>query len=283
MTDAAMDWDKAYNNMGHIAGSQTLPAVWTARAQNYRDDSIAAGRRIALDLPYGDHPRERLDIVYPDGTPKGLVVFVHGGYWMRLDKSFWTDLAEGARAQGWAVCLPSYTLAPATRVRDITQQIGRAISIAATQVEGPIHLAGHSAGGHLVSRMLCADSPLPDAVFLRIRHTLSISGVHDLRPLLRTEMNTTLNLDLAEARAESPALHQPKGAPQLTTWVGGGELPEFIRQARLMAMIWEGFDAHVQCRIDGDHHHFSVVEGLKDPKSAITGALLDPALFDARP
>lgn len=276
MSDTGKDWNAAYNNLGHVAGSQTLPETWTARAKSYRDDSHAAGRQIELDLPYGEHPRARLDIVYPDGTPKGLVVFVHGGYWMRLDKSLWTDLAEGARAQGWAVCLPSYTLAPAARIRDITQEIGQAITTAAARVAGPIHLAGHSAGGHLVSRMICADSPLPDAAFDRVAHTLSISGVHDLRPLLQTQMNSTLGLDMAEARQESPALNQPKGAPLLTTWVGGGELPEFIRQAQLMAMIWEGFDAQVQCNVDRDHNHFTVLDGLREPDSAITTALLYP-------
>lgn len=84
-------------------------------------------------------------------------MFVHGGFWMRLDKSYWTDLAEGARDLGWAVCIPSYTLAPVARISEITKQIAAAIEKAGNLVGGPIRLVGHSAGGHLVTRMICAN------------------------------------------------------------------------------------------------------------------------------
>lgn len=268
------NWDAAYDNSGHVDGSEALPALWAAEAAAYRDAASAAGRRVDLDVPYGEHTRERMDIVFPDSTPKGLVVFVHGGYWMRMDKSYWTQFAEGARAKGWAVCLPSYTLAPEARISQITGQIGRAISTAAALIPGPMYLSGHSAGGHLVSRMVCADSPLSEDLHTRLKHTLSISGLHDLRPLLNTQMNATLCLDMPEAQAESAALLTPMKTPSLTAWVGGGERPEFIRQAELLSMIWQGFDGEVSCVIDGSHDHFTVIGGLKDPQSAITKALL---------
>jgi acetyl esterase/lipase len=273
----ARDWDDAFANMAHVENSHELPGFWSARAADYRARMQAGGHRLDLDIAYGTHPRETYDIVWPEGPARGLAIFVHGGYWMRLDKSFWTDFAEGARARGWAVCLPTYTLTPEARISDITAQIGRAIASAAARVAGPIRLSGHSAGGHLVTRMLCTDSPLEADVRARIVHTLSISGLHDLRPLLHTKMNDTLHLDLAEARAESAVLAEPGLAAPLTCWVGGGERPEFIRQARLMAEIWSGLDVPTTCRVDGDHNHFSVLEDLKDPAAAITAAFVGDA------
>ena len=262
------DWDDAYANMAHIAGSAALPAHWAAEAAAYR----ISGVLVEEDIPYGDEDRQKLDIVWPEGTPKGLAVFVHGGYWMRLYKSDWTQFAEGARASGWAVAVPGYTLAPQARIADITQQIAQAIDCAAERIQGPIRLSGHSAGGHLVSRMLCTDVPL--LCSNRIVHVLSISGLHDLRPLLRTEMNKTLNLDLTEARAESPALLEPRDGCRLTAWVGGGERPEFLRQAQLVDQAWRGFDVTISSHIDGLHHHFSVIEGLKAPTSEISTTFL---------
>lgn len=267
-----IDWDDAFDNMGHVEGSGSLPAFWLERAAAYRD-ALPSGQ-VDCDIPYGDGARQKLDIVWPDGPVRGLAVFVHGGFWMRLDKSYWTDLAEGARANGWAVCIPSYTLVPAARISAITAEIGQAITVAASRVEGPIVLAGHSAGGHLVTRMLCDDSPLSQAVTGRIAGCLSISGLHDLRPLRHTAMNKTLHLDAAEAQTESAALHSPAGAVPLTCWVGGGERPEFIRQSRLMALMWEGLDTPTRCHIDGNHDHFTILEGLKDPLGDITQALL---------
>ncbi|WP_119167689.1 alpha/beta hydrolase [Algihabitans albus] len=270
-TTPSRDWDDAFANMAHVPGSAQLPSKWAARAAAYRE----SGLRIEQDVPYGDHPRERFDIVWPDSTPKGLAVFVHGGYWMRLDRSYWTDLAEGARACGWAVCLPSYTLAPEVRISQMTRQIGKAVTAAAARVAGPLRLAGHSAGGHLVSRMICTDTPLAGDLVGRIDHTLSISGLHDLRPLLHTEMNKTLHLDLAEAAAESAVLHRPAGNRRLTAWVGGGERPEFIRQAQIIAQIWEGLDADTNCIVEGLHNHFTVIEGLRAVDSAITKAFIE--------
>lgn len=264
------DWDDAFANMAHVKNSGDLPAFWAARAAAYRD----GGARVDVDIPYGDHERERFDIVWPDGDPRGLAVFVHGGYWMRLNKSHWTDFAEGARARGWAVCLPSYTLAPEARISAMTTQIGQAITKAAGIIDGPIRLSGHSAGGHLVTRMICDDTPLDHVVSDRVTHTLSISGLHDLRPLLNTAMNDTLCLDAPEARTESAVLQVPNGNQALTCWVGGGERPEFIRQAKLMAQMWEGLDASTTCHIDGTHNHFTVIEGLKDPTSPITTAFV---------
>lgn len=270
------DWDDAFANMKHVENSAELPGFWAKRAAAYREELQKTGHRLDLDISYGSHPREKFDIVWPEDTPKGLAVFIHGGFWMRLEKGHWTDFAEGARAEGWAVCLPSYTLTPDARIHEITAQIGRAIATAARLVDGPIRLSGHSAGGHLATRMLCSDSPLPDSVRERITHALSISGLHDLRPLMNTEMNQTLKLDLDEARAESAVLAQPAAATPLTCWVGGGERPEFIRQTRLLTDMWAGLDVPVRCEVEGDHNHFTIIEGLKDPASPITAAFVGP-------
>lgn len=262
------DWDDAFANMAHIPGADRMPAGWEVRAATFRNSRV----RMNLDHPYGDAQREVFDLFHPEGASKGLAVFVHGGYWMRTDKSTWSHLAQGAVANGWTVCMPSYTLAPDASIADMTKQIGAAINAVALNIAGPIRLAGHSAGGHLVSRMICADTPLLDPVLARLEHTLSISGLHDLRPLMATQINTTLQLDDAQAFSESAALLRPHKTPHVTAWVGGHERPEFIRQSQLLAMMWQGFDADISCHIDGSHNHFSVIEGLCDPDSPITHA-----------
>lgn len=269
MTTAKRDWDDEFANMKHIPGSDALPQIWQDAAQAYR----ASGIKIE-EVAYGAHPRERFDLIMPDGAPKGLAIFVHGGYWIRTEKSYYTHYAEGARASGWAVCLPQYTLAPENRISQITRQVGAAINQVAGLVDGPIRLAGHSAGGHLVSRMMCVDSPLKPQVQARIERCVSISGLHDLRPLLNTEMNDLQRLDKAEARAESAALNRPVLPADVVAWVGGGERPEFIRQSRLLGLMWEGLDATIRVVVDGQHDHFSVLEDLRDADSPITRAFV---------
>ncbi len=269
------DWDDAYTNGAYIADGAAYPEKWAKLAQAFRAEMLAAGRA-ELDLRYGPAARETLDLFHPAGeaagTPRGLAIFVHGGYWMAFDKSSWSHLAAGALQHGWAVCLPSYTLAPEARISEITRQVATAIRFAAVRVQGPLRLAGHSAGGHLVTRMVCADSPLPEDVRGRIGHVVSISGVHDLRPLLRTRMNAPLRMDEAEATAESPALLQPMEGCSVTCWVGSDERPEFLRQNDLLANIWTGLGAEMLCVHAEGRHHFDVIEDLADPASKLNEA-----------
>lgn len=267
---SGIDWDDAFANGAYIENGMSYPPLWAVRAAAFR----AEADRTETDILYGEHPREKLDLFFPSNAPCGLVVFVHGGYWLNFDKSSWSDLAEGALGNGWAVAMPSYTLAPEARIENITHQVGRAIARAAEQVAGPIRLAGHSAGGHLVTRMVCDDSPLLPALLERIEGLVSISGLHDLRPLQMTTMNQQLHLTPKSAALESAVLHRPAGRAQVVCWVGGAERPEFLRQSALLVETWGRAGAKTQLVVDPGKHHFDVIEGLKDPQSDMIRTLL---------
>lgn len=266
--DVISDWNDAYANGAYIQGAEQFPEQWTQRAVLFREEMVAASRA-RLDLGYGASERERFDLFMPAGPAIGLAVFVHGGYWRMFDKSSWSHLARGAVERGYAVLIPSYTLCPQATIAEITGQVARAISQAAGMVSGPIHLSGHSAGGHLVSRMACALSPLGQGAVSRLGHVLSISGLHDLRPLLKTDLNRELRLDWAMATTESAALQAPRTGTRLTAWVGGDERPEFIRQSELIANIWTGCAVDTSLVIEAGRHHFDVIDGLADASSAM--------------
>jgi acetyl esterase/lipase len=267
------NWDDAYTNGANIARGDRWPSAWVVPARDFRDRLSGIGRA-QLGISYGAKSRNQIDLFLPEGSPKGLVVFVHGGYWMALDNSYWSHLAAGSIAHGYAVAMPSYRLCPDVRIGDIVDEIGAAIARAAAQVEGPIMLTGHSAGGHLVSRMVCATTPLPPSVAARIRNVVSISGLHDLRPLMNTGMNETLHIDAAEALSHSPALLGPMSGARIICWAGGGERAEFLRQNALLANIWTGLGAATSAVVEPDRHHFNVIDGLADPDHPLTRVLL---------
>lgn len=273
MLYAVKDWDNAYANGPNIAGGERWPGLWVAPAEAYRAELAARGRAM-LDIGYGAHDRQRLDLFLPAGKPKGLVVFVHGGYWMRLDKSFWSHLAQGPIARGHAVAMPSYRLCPEVGIADISADVAQAIARAMDEVDGPVALTGHSAGGHLVSRMICRGAPLSSERQARITSVVSISGLHDLRPLQRTAMNDTLHIDDATAASESPALLVPVDGVEVTAWVGGAERNEFRRQAQLLTNIWTGLGATTAYVEAPDRHHFDVIDELADAESGLVKALV---------
>lgn len=267
------DWDQAYSNVMHVADSAAYPPMYLAQSKAFRSEMMSLGRFNA-DLRYGPRERNLLDLVMPTSKPKGLVVFVHGGYWLRFDKSYWTYLARGAFEHGYAVAIPSYTLCPEAFIPEITVEIGKATTLAASMIDGPIHLAGHSAGGHLVARMATKSTPLALSEQRRLRKIVPISALNDLRPLLQTQMNSQLQLDSEQARLESPVLLEPLDGIDVTAWVGADELPEFVRQNSALANLWSGFNCAISQVEEAGKHHMNIVNGLADAGHSLTREVL---------
>jgi acetyl esterase/lipase len=260
--------DIAYNNVDFIPDGASYPDRWAEEARAWREREAAVGRA-RLNHAYGPAERQKMDVFHPSGPAEGLVVFVHGGYWLRFHRDFWSHFAEGLTTRGWAVAMPSYTLAPNARISEITREAIRAVEGAAALVPGQIRLTGHSAGGHLVSRVLCPDASLDPEVRTRIKRLVPISPVADLRPLLDTTMNENLALDAAEAVAESPLLHPAPDVP-VTVWVGAEERPAFLDQARWLAEAWGA-----EQRIAPGRHHFDVIDELREADSPLVNAILN--------
>ena len=267
------DWDDAYNNRGYASNVDEMVVNWRDSAAAYRDEMVSA-RRAELDLEYGERERNRVDIFHPNADPVGVIIFVHGGYWRAFDKSSWSHLAKVAVELGWVVAMPSYTLAPEVAIADITVEIGKAVDFVASRFDLSIRLTGHSAGGHLVSRMVCADSPLSASTLKRIERVVSISGVHDLRPLIKTAMNDDFKMDMVAASTESPCLLAPITNVKIDCVVGGDERPEFIRQNDLLANVWTGLSAITTSTHITGHNHFTVVEELAVEDSELVRILL---------
>lgn len=82
-------------------------------------------------------------------------------------------------------------------------------------------------------------------------------------------MNEFLQIDAAEAQAESPVNMQPPHGLDVTIWVGGDERPAFLEQAEKLVRTWGA-----RRIIDEGKHHFDVIDALEDPDSPMIKALL---------
>lgn len=253
-----MDQTRAYTNGDFIADAASYPPRWAAKAAQFRS---ALGARAVLAQPYGSAERNLFDLFLPETSPRGLLVFVHGGYWLAFGRSDWSHLAAGAVAQGWAVAMPSYTLAPDARIAEITREIGMAVVVASARIPGPVVVTGHSAGGHLSARMGCIGAPCAAP----IARVVPISPVAELDPLLSTEMNAKLGLTPDEVAAESPAQLALRPGVSAHVWVGGQERPAFLWQARTLSENWT-----CDWTVAPGRHHFDVIDDLADPNSRLT-------------
>ena len=90
--------DEAYANAAFIANSEEIVQDWIAKAALFRKVSLKSGLA-KLDISYGPSIRQKFDLFLPQKKPLGTVVFVHGGYWIDFDKSYWSHFASGVLAR----------------------------------------------------------------------------------------------------------------------------------------------------------------------------------------
>jgi len=253
----SLDLEKEYNNRARVPEHPAIIAGWARDSAAYRE---AKAPRV---VKYGDGERHTFDLF--EAGPGPAVMFIHGGYWQALDKSFFSHMAIGLNAHGISVAVPSYDLCPNVRIGDIVAQMRAACALLHQDTNAPVIVSGHSAGGHLAACLLATEAHVPAAY--------SISGLFDLASLIPTSLNTALQLDAEEAQAQSP-LHWPAPAgKKLDAIVGGDESSEYFRQSAAIVAAWG--KASVATRyeeIDGANH-FTVIAGLADPNSAISERL----------
>jgi len=263
---ADVDYEVEYNNRARVPENPAIMAGWSRDAKAYRE---AHQDRLKV-IPYGAGERNRIDLFSGDGAG-AVVVFIHGGYWQALDGSFFSHLAGGLNAHGIDVAVPSYDLCPAVSIAEIIGVL-RAAARELAKLGRPLVASGHSAGGHLAACMLatdwCAlDGSLPQGL---VTAAYAISGLFDLRPLVKTSINNALKLDDATAKAVSPLFWKSPAHGTLDAVVGDNESAEYLRQSRTIVDAWGAAGIAARFGTIPDANHFTAIAPLADPNSPMT-------------
>lgn len=264
--------EREYNNRAACPDHPQWFARWAAESEAARARLTAR-----LDLRYGTGPRQTLDL-FPAARPRGALLFIHGGYWRALDKSFHSFIAAPLVDDGVGVAVLNYDLCPQVSIARIVDECREAVAWLGK--EGARHgvpcdrliIAGNSAGGHLAAMMLATDWSARNVDPATIIAAFAISGVFDLEPLIQSSLNADLRLDSATARAASPVHLKPVVSAPLLLAVGANETNEFRRQTRLQWESWPGSRPTGWCGPYEvpDRHHFSIVSDLGDATSGLS-------------
>ena len=244
----------------------------------YRDALRHLANRAAMPMlirRYGPHPDNLADLRMPDTVPSGLAVLIHGGFWLRqYERDSMETMAVDLAGRGIATLNVEYRrLGTGGGWPGSSQDVQTALRWKSSHPDLTglaTAIIGHSAGGHLTAMLMCAlfpafDRALPKDLW---KGGLAISGLYDLRPLLSVDwLNGDLRLDAQSALKLSPAFMPRATRAPVMTCVGGGESSEFLRQNALLGSRWRaGFAGDIPMP---GKHHFSVMDGLADPKSAL--------------
>ena len=273
----AVWYDNMYNNRALVPNHGDYIRRWTDRSAQVRHSHGAVA-----EVAYGDAPSENLDI-FPATGLQGearapVMVFVHGGYWMALDKADHSFVAPAFTQLGCCVVVVNYALCPGSveapvSIPVIMDQMERALGWIWQNIAdyggdpGRITVAGHSAGGQIAAMLLRNEwhAKYPGLTGPVVRSALSISGLHDLEPLMHVERyQSVLRLTPTQIQAMSPARQPAPNQGELYCAVGGDESVEFLRQNQLLQRAW-GAGVVPQCTALAGLNHFSVLDTLAEP------------------
>ncbi|MBY0613780.1 MAG: alpha/beta hydrolase [Beijerinckiaceae bacterium] len=270
---ARVSLEAEYNNRALVPDHMDVMNGWRRDAAAYRSEAPP------ISLSYGPTERQMVDVFRSASPVHGasLALFIHGGYWQALDGSWFSHCARGLNQSGIDVAVMTYDLSPTVRVGEIILQARQAAAMLLRQFGRTIVPFGHSAGGHLTAALLSTDwqridPALPADLTMR---GYSISGLFDLVPLIGTSINDKLGLDEAEATQASPLFAPTVAGRTLISTVGELESSEFHRQSRLVTHVWGAHGAHTRSLSEAGKNHFTVLDDLAMPDTAMTQALAE--------
>jgi len=234
-----------------------------------------------------------MDVYFPEtGGPWPALVYVHGGSWMRGDKSEALMFASNMTAQGYLVVSINYRLYPPARFPAMIEDVKCAIrSLRAHASEynldpNRIGAMGVSAGGHLVSLLGTSDQSAGWDVgeYLdqssRVRAVVAMAPVTDLSknfPNADIEAMKQVGFGEANVAAASPITHLTADDPPFLLIHGDRDRLVPYEQSQLM------YDRLVQMNVSAQlvivknaDHSFTAPDGTATPTLAeINQIILD--------
>lgn len=267
------DFDAQYNLRARRPDyEETVLPDWVTRSETAR-----AELKCQTDIRYGDGANQKLDVFNANPADAPVLVYFHGGYWQRGDKSIYSFLAAPFTEAGVNVVVIGYDLCPTVSITRISEEAREALVYLWQHADdlglnrNRFTVMGHSAGGHITQMIMATDwttidKSLPSDL---VKAGIPISPLSYLEPVRLTDaLNAGIRMDEQEAEAQSPMTNHPpaNNAPQLLV-VGGAETEEFHRQSQMYVDKYANLDRSMTMYVVPDVDHFDELNVLADPTS----------------
>jgi triacylglycerol lipase len=252
------------------------------------------GGEVLRDIVYGEDERQRLDVYLPVGAsrPAPVVVFLHGGGFIRGDKADREAVGHYFSRHGVLAVLPNYRLGPRHRWPAGAEDVSAVLGWARAHVEAHggnrehIVLAGESAGAaHVAAASLIKRFHPPEG--LRIAGAFLASGVYnvELELLARSQLGIAtpdprneayFGTDFAGYRAMSTV--ELVDAAPFPLAISYAELDPVQMQAQageLFARLVTRHGFAPRIGVIRNHNHLSQVYSINSGDEALAGPLLE--------
>jgi len=264
-----------YNPRESVPEYPELAKVRAAQAKTVRDTS-----KSWLNVPYGDSPREQLDI-YAAAPPTGpVLVYIHGGYWRSGSKEDNCNFVPTFTRRSATVVLVEYDLCPNVTVTDIVRQTRAAVAWVYKNIThyggdpSRLFIFGHSAGGHLAAMALANDWTQQGMPKDCIKGAIATSGVYDLDMVMRISVQEQVHMTPEIAKLNSPLQNPPRVKCPLVVAVGSAEPKGWQQMSADYYNYVEQQGMNAEFLVVPGANHYTMSEKLLDTSNLLTQAII---------
>jgi len=242
-------------------------------------------RRVAAGVPYGDDPRQKLDLYAPRRRrgPRPVIVFFYGGAWDSGHRQGYAFAARALAAKGFVVVVPDYRLVPQVHYPDFVRDGAAAVRWARAHAgdaggDGErVVLAGHSAGAYIAA-MLALDPEWLGNAHKIVRGLIGLAGPYDFLPLDDSASIAAFG-DWPDLPATQPIAYARPGSPPALLIHGESDTRVKPRHSRALAKALADAGGDVRLKLYPALSHSLIVTSLAMPLRRNAPILTDMAGF----
>jgi arylformamidase len=260
--------DLQYNNRHHVPDFERSLQQWEKLSRLAEKEY-----KYENDILYGDEPRECLDI-FPSSKPQSkTLVFIHGGYWQKFDKSSFHFIAGAFADYSITTVMINYPLIPFVSMDKLIISCRKAldwIKKNIAQYNGDpeqLFIAGHSAGAHIAVILMTGEKKING--YTGINGVFAISGIYNLIPIGLSNINDVLQMDRETAIRNSPVFKEPTEKCPLLLAAGSDETSEFLDQTRELYREWRNKHQSIEMMEITGLNHFTILDSIIDKQSVL--------------
>jgi acetyl esterase/lipase len=262
-----------------------------AKSLDMADKLLGSGdgaRLLLAGQPYGNGPRQTLDIWAPDHAQQGdrlpVIVFFYGGGWNSGERASYGFVGRALAQKGFVVVIPDYRLTPKAHWPDFLEDSAAAVAWTHRYIDGlagdpdRIALMGHSAGAYNAVMLAL------DPTWLRaaksdpaiLRGVAGLAGPYDFLPMEKGGLAEKAMGKVKPAEKTQPIAYARGDAPPL--WLASGDEDATVRprNSQNLAAAIEKAGGSATLRLYPGIGHTGIVMALSAPFRS-RGPVLDEA------